>query len=221
MAYLPHLRWTLSGYLGGVPGPEIWSTGFQTDEPGDFLGVPTSGQVSAVAAALQAWFEAPLAGIGQQAFATVLKVAQIGPDGRVLVDGSGAYVQTIQPVSFHGHGIDPTHPWQVAQVLTLVTTRHGARGKGRMYLPQPAAAVGTDGRIDSSVRGNMLAAAATAIGSINSALAVSGGVGPFHVAVASSMGEVHPVTQLRMGRVLDTQRRRRDGLSEDYSTVTL
>ncbi len=220
MAYVTHLRWRISGYLGGDPGPEIFSTGFATDIPTDFAGLPTDAQIAGVSSAIFDWWSASAAHIGAEAQAKLLTVSLIGPDGHVVVDGSGAFVQKVVPCEVHGTTAEPTHPWQIANVLSLITTRHGPRGKGRMYLPIPAFAI-SGGKVDASQRAAALNTAATAMGAINSALEVDGAVGPFHVAVASSLGEIHPVTQLRMGRVLDTQRRRRDALTEEYLTVSI
>lgn len=221
MAYIPHLRVRYEGTLGGPTGPEIWSTGFALSKPDAFAGLPTVAQTNNMLAAFRnAMVLSGSSGVGDEVYIAKQTVSLIDSAGHVAVDGAGAFVQRVTTTSGNGNS-GVRHPNQCANVLTLVTPRHGARGKGRLYLPGPNFTVQADGRIDPSVRAAAVNVWATAFGAINTALAIDGAVGPFHVAVASSKGEIHDVTQIRMGVVLDTQRRRRDALEENYETVSI
>jgi hypothetical protein len=116
-----------------------------------------------------------------------------------------------------GRSGSATHPFQIAQCVTLLTERPGRSGKGRMYLPAPVSILDNNGQIGTADRDALLgttAALLTAINAITSANAAP-------VAVAASDGHHWPVTAIRVGRVLDTQRRRRSALPEAYASATV
>lgn len=101
---------------------------------------------------------------------------------------------------------------QIALVLSLRTSRpRGLASNGRMYIPS-AMPIDTDGLISTSDATGAATAGAAFIGAVND-------VGLGDVVVMSSVGTglAEAVTSVRVGRVMDTQRRRRNALPELYT----
>jgi hypothetical protein len=111
------------------------------------------------------------------------------------------------------------HPGQTAMVSSLRSTFPGARGRGRLYWP--ASGMILDGatlRVSSANVGTVLAAVDTYLSAIEAAVTAS--VGTVRLCVWSRTGNnVHQITRIMVGDVLDTQRRRRDALAETYQEV--
>lgn len=114
-------------------------------------------------------------------------------------------------------GLGTPTPGQCALAVSLTTAAARGRGsKGRFF--QPAGGqnlvVGDTGHINPGYTVGAANAAAALINSINAAT-VS------RVVVFSKVGQLAlPVTSVRCGDVLDTQRRRRSSLKELYSRAT-
>jgi hypothetical protein len=104
-------------------------------------------------------------------------------------------------------------------VLTL--DAGGARGGrfGRIYLPPPAVAVQMNGRISSANRSNYATAAKTMINACQGA--TTDGQDLDLIVASARFGTNRSVTAVRVGDVLDTQRRRDNRLTEAYTTLTL
>jgi hypothetical protein len=93
------------------------------------------------------------------------------------------------------------------------------RKRGRFYLPTPARAqLDSDGELTSTNQNNILANAVAFCNAMSGALGVGTEVHwrPYVNSVAGSMA--NEVTHLRVGRIVDTQRRRRNKLAEAYVT---
>lgn len=113
-------------------------------------------------------------------------------------------------------------PNQCALVASLITATPGRRSRGRTYLPILNLQVQPDGRITSTVA-QLVANAFGAM--IEGMVADSNASPPFRLPliVASQVagGDRHDVTTIRVGNVIDTQRRRRESLSETYSSWSI
>ncbi len=116
----------------------------------------------------------------------------------------------------------PLHPAQTAMVTSLRTATAGPRGRGRLYWPAVGVAIGTDLRVSSTNVGNMLNNMKSYLLALATALQ-SGFTGiPFAPAVRSVTSHTTPhLIRLQVGDVLDTQRRRRDALPEQYQAVAI
>lgn len=116
-----------------------------------------------------------------------------------------------------GASADPGLPPQNTPCISLTTSTAGSRARGRMFLPAPDTTVlTTAGRLNSTFRGQIIAALDTFFATMsgNAASAV----------VVSAVGGVYttyPVTTIRLGDVMDTQRRRRNAIAEVYSTASI
>src|SRR5688500_3802927 len=142
MAYEDHWQVTLIGNLGVTSG-ETFSTGFALAYPPG-LGVyplvlfdEASG--IAIRDLIETFFEDPNTLISSAAQLTTIKISTILPSGLVRKDPvTGAYMQRVYNMNnVFGNGVGARHPFQVANVVSLLTTRAGRSGKGRMYLPAP------------------------------------------------------------------------------------
>jgi len=108
---------------------------------------------------------------------------------------------------------------QCSVVLSLRTSSSLGKGNyGRMYLPHTTLTWAASGNLpygDSGAQGTVAAAGATFVAAINTIFA-----GPPAARVAimgrTGTGTNRAVTRVAVGRIVDTQRRRRNALSEDY-----
>lgn len=219
----PHYRLTYSGVFGASPTDsfEIWSMGLSFAYESDAATVADLASLASTASARWGyWWKGELV---NNVHLTRTRIAAVGGDGKVLLNADGAYLQgdslTVQTCTA---GV-PTMPSQVALAVTLQSPAAGQVGRGRFFLPGPKYPAGTDGRIDATSQGGALTAAAGFVDDLNSL--VAGGVALGAVCVASG-GSVlkgippatYRVSSVEVGRVLDTQRRRRGELAEEYAS---
>lgn len=209
-----HLAYTFEGDL---PGSELWTITLRT--------VAAVGDDSECAAmALQAneaftTFWNATGGIHafNPAGVTFRKVTcrSVSAAGVTVAQGESSLI-TPSPGIASSQGA----PNQSALVVTLVTARPGRTGRGRVYLPflSPIFQAGTD-RIADTGRDAVCFSFSAFITTMN--LNDDGGTfGPFDIAVQSTvnMAAPPPVTSVRVGNVVDTQRRRRNKVVEQYQT---
>jgi hypothetical protein len=113
-----------------------------------------------------------------------------------------------------------TLPFQSALVLSMRTTAGGQRGRGRLYMPATGTQlVAATNRVTSSQLDGFLTSMKTYLAAVQTAIDtnVDETVGLAiwsRTALSSAL-----VTQLRVGDVVDTQRRRRDAVPETYREV--
>lgn len=107
---------------------------------------------------------------------------------------------------------------QTSVVMSMLTGMAGRSRRGRCYWPALGGVVlGTTLGISASIAQDLADEWAVLISAIADA---GGGLDPFFPGVYSpTLDLITPVSQVAVGNVLDTQRRRRDGLAEQYSTA--
>lgn len=207
---MPYFRVSIEG---SVPlAGEVFSTGFAVycPPPNDL----TQDDMNAWAEAIYDYialepsevqqFMAQLSSGGQIDRIRIYRYAAPGQPATALAVSTG--------VPLVGAGV-PSQPLQCATVWSLLTGIPGRSYRGRMYWPKWTGTVNAQFR-NSSVNDSMAQNAALFINTIAGA-SVAGAT--FVPAVASvTLGEVTPVTSLRIGNVIDTQRRRRDNNPETY-----
>jgi hypothetical protein len=199
---------------GTLPGGEIFSCGMRmaTNLPGNpALPDITDDYVNNIGGMVAGFHQTPQANISPTCILTYVKLNVI------KVDGTYKYPQTHEytPVGIPGGGNgSPQYPNQVALAVTLITDyTRGPAHSGRFYMPLPAIPVAVDGRITADYAGGVRAAASGLITTINNNAQNA------YVAVFSRKAGApahRQVTGTRVGRVLDTQRRRRSALPESY-----
>jgi len=200
--------------LGTMPGGEVWSvnpTFFCLDEPADV----TAAEALAIA--------------------TAINSITIGTGLRAIMNPSTAVVGcrveardsdgTLRALGEHTRGTPvagtgtTSHPYQTSMVTSLRTSHPGGQGRGRLYWPATGVTLASATlRVDSTTTGQALTAVRQYLVSITAAVAAS--AGPVVLCVWSRTGTaMHTVNTVRMGDVLDTQRRRRDSLNEAYTEL--
>jgi hypothetical protein len=150
-----------------------------------------------------------------------LKLNEIGVDGKYTHDNTVLYDY---PTPLSGiAGIQPAP--QVALAVTLGTPiKRGRAAHGRFYVPIPGVTLlaspvvtGVAGTMDNGTQTSYANAAATYVNAINQA------VPGYRVGVVSDVGvgTYQPVTHVRVGRVLDTIRSRRNKFPEQHYTSSI
>lgn len=214
MAYpLHHKLLTIQGALFG--GADRWSIGLRFPTWTEPSGV-TQAQVDACETPIRTWFTSTSSFIAANHSVDLIKLAPIGTDGK-YPDGLDA-VEKIPTTAINGGGTGGSWAPQLSLVIGLTTSVPRGRAHiGRVYPPPLRATLIPNPGIDSTTLGSYLGTFKTLL---NSLAAISGLSAP---AVMSKIGAglSNPVTGLRAGRVIDTQRRRRAQISEDYINLAL
>lgn len=221
MAYATvHGKITLSGVLEGTE--EIFSTGFRISSPNGLSGAEyfrfrDTDALAQIAQLIADYWSAPNNRVPVAWQFNQLKVAYLDTDGSYLTD---PIVEEVTPVS--GGGGEEWAP-QIALVTTLASTKRKDPGRySRMYWPSVGVLIDSQGRLTTAQQTNVLNSFALLIESINQVLANE--VGPdvrVYVMSNSNPAFSSPAVEARVGRVLDTQRRRRNKLVEEYVSTTI
>lgn len=203
----------LSGKFG-VSTPEVWSisTHWTLDGGGAVLSqVECQSWATRIATALGAGETALAAMVSQWGTGTDMTKVDVygyGPTGPAVAQGSATF-------GLSGSGT-PRLPFQDAICVTLQTGFAGARRRGRFYLPAHGCTVGSDGKWSQS------AGFATAVADMLELMSDIDGTSTAIPVVYSPTGNfVTAVTAVKVGNVLDTQRRRRDALTESFQTAAV
>lgn len=108
-------------------------------------------------------------------------------------------------------------PPQNAVAISFRSNVPGRRGRGRMYVPAiNSGSTATTGTLGSTAKNIFGGAGATLLQDVSQA----GGMGVQYRMVITSAGNERYVlaTQTRVGDQIDTQRRRRNGVRETYTS---
>lgn len=112
-------------------------------------------------------------------------------------------------------------PPQAASVLSIRTNTPGGSGRGRVYWPAMGATLAATGRFDSGTQLTNLTQMRVYLTAMRDALATAFPTIGFNLAVRSTTTHSTPhAVRIQIGDVVDTQRRRRDTLSEAYQTLS-
>lgn len=218
MPYLePHWLITVSGTSYGTI--ETWQFGVRAFLNPDLVGTnyDTHAQNLAnyLAAPTQTMHGNTNIAIGQDFKLTTIKVARIEIEGQY----APAHVPGIYSYTTPVAGSASAKVWpQLALTVSLKTDiPRGRAHAGRFFLPGCSLAPGTDGRLTDSVVNNAETVIKTWLNAINAASETTT-VGVFS---KLDLGYSNPVTEIGIGRVMDTQRRRRRSIVEARTFVPL
>lgn len=226
MPYLHRFtRVTISGTSFG--GAEEWSTGFNVGEVDADATMPTQAQANAYRDLWRTFFTHHDAYISNRWESTLVKVSSIGVDGK---SNAADTIFADFPVPAVGATAD-SFPPQVSLVASLLgVDPRGVASKGRMYLPGVAAGLDGTGHIPQNNRNEIHAKFAAFLDGVNSDVSTP------NVVMLSSPGSVNKdgtpkvggsgpknsrVASMKLGNVYDTQRRRRNGLAEQYVSTPI
>lgn len=219
-------RVTISGDC--FSGAEVWTTGFYLGETGADAGDP-AGSAEDIAGYWNTFWTTANSMISIYYRTLEVKVAQLDTDGKTDL-GSIDYYTLTTPTTGGGGG--SAMPPQTSLVATLTSdVQRGLGSKGRMYLPGVNGTVTNTGKVISTTPTNVSLNLKTMFDGINADADIPGSVilaSHGHKLTSVPGGDVtyiEPVntlvTGLRVGDVYDTQRRRRNGLAEVYTTRVL
>lgn len=203
-------------------GAEEWSTGFFLgDSSADPL-PPTQAGADRIRDEWQAFFALTANQISYLWKTTGVKIATLSTAGAVDQDSvKTSYYATPINGGYSGGG----NPPQIALVASLLSTPGTGLGrKGRMFIPGVGSPVDTTGHIVSTTPQSIANTLGTFFNQINS----SADVGDRVVNASKGRkpplvgaGVTWPVELVKVGNVLDTQRRRRNQLTEAYQSATV
>lgn len=167
-------------------------------------------QASGAVGSLLLWFQGTGAGINKGALLDYVKVNAINPVTGLYADPNNTNESAFTPA-----GVPPFSQANVAQLalaVTLLTDFQRGRGhRGRVYPPTRHAGVQPDGRLLVSEAVAVNNAFATLLNDLTTAFI------NYVPVIYSKLGQTAtPIKRTTVGRVVDTQRRRRSSLEESY-----
>jgi hypothetical protein len=220
VAFQPHYKLSVTGVLGPLATSlEIFSYGLQFGVPGitaGTFGPLPGGTLTSISGAVSTYHASVGASISSSATVTAMKIAE--------VDTAGHYInppQIIGPANVPGGSGAALLPPQVSYAVSLTGPPAVSRIRGRWYVPMPTQTVSNT--LLTMTTANALAAATAAktfLASLRSALV--SWQPTVDIIIASQrlpVGTNALVTEVRVGTAFDTQRRRRNNLTEVYSTL--
>lgn len=212
MAYTPgpfngphqYLQWG-----GTLPGGDIWSCGVRLAPAAGVNAANDPAMLNAASAAVQAWHTNGM--ISPRCILTFAKLNVVGTDGKYIAPTTLEHVfANVAGTGVEGRSL----PNQIALAISLTTgVSRGPAHRGRFYMPMPSVVVQSDGRMATDDQNAIKMAATTFLGALN-ALSANYKVAVFSRKAGAAQHRV--VTGIQVGRVLDTQRRRRNKLAEAY-----
>lgn len=139
-----------------------------------------------------------------------VRLSAVNSDGSIV---NGASVGTLTTPL--GVVATQTMPPQNALVSTLVTGGRGPRNRGRLYIPAFVPTLGANVTVSSGMQSTVNTATKTAVNAFNA-------ITNIRCAVVSRTHQTYSdVNYVRCGNQFDTQRRRRNGVRETYSSLAI
>lgn len=211
------IRCTAFGSAFG--GDEQWSTGFYMGTTAGDIDPPTQKSADDLLGHWQTFFQTTLVSISSAYKTEGVRVTLYNTNG--TMDATKNFY-AYPTVAFAGANAGAPMPAQTSLVASLqAAPDRGLASKGRMFLPGINHVLDTSGRISSTSVGNVLTAFKTFINAVNGDIDLYGSVinaskGGTGASVAPPINRL--VENVLMGNVYDTQRRRRNTLTETYQT---
>lgn len=195
---------------GKLPGGEQWSNGLRFAGPAASAEADANAMLVGAAAAVVAFHQRATTYISNGALLSFVKLNPIDVNGHYIGDGTVQALYADLPGGVAGI----IYPNQVTLAVTMTTGfSRGPAHKGRIYLPLPNIPMQADGTITSATAGNV----GTSTDTLRTALDGLNANWKLNVFSRKLGAPAHrPITGNIVGRVLDTQRRRRRSLPELY-----
>jgi hypothetical protein len=203
-----HCRIELQGTLS--TNRDIWSTSFSTAPQAD----PAACASDVRDAFLnEVWNHGTSNAMWPQAVAfTAVKVSNYSSAGVVTATATDTTGLPALPT-----GTANQIPPECSPVVSLLTAHAGGSYRGRMYLPPLGAnQLDADGQMSAGAAGNIADAMKRFFDAVNTTL-VLGNVAVF----SKTLGILTDVSTIKVGRTMDSQRRRRSAVPEAYTSRTL
>jgi hypothetical protein len=206
----PFLRVRLEGTLGAS---EVFSFGINLISDGPWT--PPAPITQSMADAVALWFTSE-SNIASAADLHTLKVNLIGVDGRYVEETTNRWDYGSP---YPSGNVTAPFPFQIALVISLLAANdRGRASHGRFYLPVPTGGLeGPDQTLPTTFQESYLAAGVSLLELLEQELP---GWQPGLVSNVGA-GAQALITRVRVGRVLDTIRSRRNKVVEEYIEATL
>lgn len=215
------VRVTLFGNM--FQGNEEWSTGFFLGAPGADAAAPSPEWQAVLKNAWEIFFEAQTSHVSTAWTTVGVKSALIDANGST--DLSAVLTDYYATPITGGEGGASLPPQCTLSAQLATATPRGIGSKGRMYLPGINTPISSlTGKIGSTEAGQIALNLKTFFDTINGSFDRPGAL------ITASHGRTPPllggpvntiVDRVRVGDVYDTQRRRRNGLSELYQQQSI
>ena len=212
-----HFKVTLEGT--NATDQDIWTTGWRiapspASEP--IINYPEMANtlLESVRGAAETFWDAVRTRIATGTRLNSVKVAPVDEDGRYIDNMDSVIYDWETPLA---GGNAAAHPPQVAVVASLTTgTRRGNATHGRMYLPLTAVPISSN---DFTIATNVRKAIADAVvGLLNDSLGTIADITLDPVVMSNiGSGTTRTITTVAIGSIPDTQRRRRNRFTEEYT----
>lgn len=200
--------------FGTMPGGEAWSVNPCWEINGSGGDPVSPAQALTIATAIAAITPAVQVN-AMWAPNTVLTGARV--EARSLTGVLESQAEALRTTPLNGSAT-ASHPYQSALCLSLLTPGVGPSARGRLYWPATGVVLGlTDYRVPLATRDGILTALKAYLLNIENAIKAT--LPNANLTVWSrKTANFHDVNQLRLGNVMDVQRRRRDALIEQYGS---
>lgn len=215
-----HFKVTLEGT--NATDEDIWTTGWRiapspASEP--IINYPAMANtlLESVTGAAQTFWTAIQARVARGTRLNSVKVAPVDEDGRYIDNMDSVIYDWETPLRGAGTNV---HPPQVSVVASLTTgTRRGNATHGRMYLPLTAIAINSE---DFTISVSERQTIANAVkGLLNDSIGAIADVTLDPVVMSNiGSGTTRTITTVAVGSIADTQRRRRNRFTEQYTIVS-
>lgn len=220
----PH---TLVAFGGTLPNNEEWSITARVLQPGlsvpiaeesldTYLRGPGNPTPGGIATGFAGIFNGSSMGVHPSNRLTWAKANNIGADGKYTSDVTHVWDY---PSPIIGGGANTALPpmCSVAWSWSTSLRTRGPASKGRLYPPNNgiAAAAGGDGIITPAMQATQLTAARAFLTMLAQG---SGAITAQPVLISTVSDAWAPIDRVRIGRVVDVQRRRKNQITENYVT---
>jgi len=154
---------------------------------------------------------------------TWVKLAAIGTDGKYKPGAISVRESVFAPIAGAIAGGGNGVPNQLSLAVTTVTALpRGHAHAGRFYLPMPSIPIGSDALISTSDADAVRQSVKTFLEAVADVPGVDTDISPTPVVMSKiGSGATNKIIGCKIGRVLDTQRRRRRSLPENYRIVDI
>lgn len=199
---------------------DIWVCGVNFGSPSGDLNLEDIAEdikLRDIPQAVQNWFTSQQAWISSQARLEWVKIAFIGADGKYALDPE-IYDYDVTVTGAIGDGYHTPIPQHTTAITFESDVRRGAGRFGRIYPPLNGM-IEADGRVSEANADMMADAAAVMLGHIGSALSMPELTYIPPIIASQKTLKHNEITKVKVGRVIDTQRSRRNAFEEEYSPV--
>ena len=225
------MRWIQTTFRGTLGAVEQFQFQINWGTPGDDPDLSEAGLLSFAESVRDIWKTEWKTGGGgtpmQTRHTADVAFTEVGAATLVITDatnadGSGGNLSQPHPTQWAPYlvgdamagtatgGTTVSLPFEVACALTLQTDTRGPRGRGRCYLPPFATNVMAAGGVFANA---IVTGVGASVGVFFDAVTVAN-PGIIPVVVSKRAVQLHPVTSILVGRVPDSQRRRRRSQDE-------